>query len=345
MAPPGTVAAADTDAGTDRGQLLVIIALLLGLLFVALAVVVNGAVFSENLATRETVDSERSTAYTAGIEDAVASRYDRTNANGSRTADDAARTFDEDLSTWTDQRAATAATEGAAFESDWTVHPGWRLEQSADDAFVPADDATATDWTVAGDARNVSAFALNVTRTDLQAVTGTLSDAEDAFRLNVSDGTTVWELYVFDDANNDSVVVHEGDPTGHGSLGALLEDSGSCSRTTDRAVVDVRNATFNGTHCAALELPAGLSGDLSIRYENVRDDGAEHVNGTYTIVVNGSDAIATDGSGHPERFEAPSGGAPTATAVVYAVGYEADYRRGDVHHGRSGTYRDREEAH
>ncbi|PSQ32508.1 hypothetical protein BRD11_06770, partial [Halobacteriales archaeon SW_12_69_24] len=124
----------------DRGQLLVIIALVLGTVFVALAVVVNGAIFTENLATRETVDSGRATAFTGDVERAIEVRYDRTNANGSNTVADARSMFDDDVEAWADQRSSVAATEGGFFDATWTTHVGWRLEQSTDDSFAPADD-------------------------------------------------------------------------------------------------------------------------------------------------------------------------------------------------------------
>lgn len=332
--------------GPDRGQLLVIIGLLLGMVFVFLAVTVNAAVFAENLSTRETVDSERTASYTAGIEPAIAGHATMTNGNGSRTAAEARRTFNGTLDAWTERRVETAATEGALYETEWTTHLGWRLERTTDGDFAPADNGSATDWTVAGDARNVSTFELNVTRADLFDGTAGVSDIENnAFHVNVSDGATDWELYVFRDTGNGTIVVHQGDPSTFGDLGALLDDSDSCSRATSRAVIDLRNATFAGSACSALEPNPSLSGDLSVRYENVQDATDAHVKGTYTIVVNGSDAIATNGTDHPDRFNVSGKQPPTATAEVYAVDYEARYEREDVVHERSGRHLVREETY
>lgn len=332
---------------TDRGQLLVIIGLLLGMVFVFLAVAVNGAVFAENLSTRETVDSEGSASYTVGIEPAIADQAAMTNANGSRTAAAARTTFDGTLDAWSERRAETAATEGAMYDTDWTTHVGWRLEPTTDGGFTPADDDSATDWTLAGAARNVSTFELNVTRADLYDGTAGLTDIEsNAFRVNVSDGTTDWHLYVFQDTDNGTIVAYQGDPSTFGDLGALLDDSDSCSRDTSLAEIDLRNATFAGTDCSALEPDPSLSGDVSVRYENVQSgSGVRRVAGTYTVVVNGSDAIATNGTDHPKRFNVSGGQPPTATAVVYAVGYRATYERQDVVHDRLGRHLVREETY
>jgi hypothetical protein len=328
----------------DRGQLIVIIALVLGMTFVILALVLNAAIFTENLATRETVNSEGATEYASSIEPAVESDYERTNENATRKAVHAATTFNDSLDVWADEQADRAAREGAIFTANWTTHVGWRLDQSTDDSFAPADNRTATNWTLASGARNVSTFEMNVMRADLFNGTTGLTDFEDeAFRLNVSDGTTTWELYVFRNSNNSTIVVYDGDPTGL-DLGGLIDSTDSCVRATDRAVIDVRNGTFNGTDCSALEAPSSMDGRLDVRYENVRNSSdGEQVNGTYTVVVNGSNAVPKTG-GEPTKFNRSGEAPPTATAVVYAVEYETYYEQEGVIHDPEGRYAPREEV-
>jgi hypothetical protein len=322
--------------GRDRGQLLVIIALVLGMVFVALAIVVNAAIFTENLATRETVDSERTAAFTGDVERALAVRYNRTNAKGSHTASDARETFDDTFRTWTDQRSNVSATEGGFYDADWTTHVGWRLNQSSDDSFAPADNRDATEWTVVEDTRNVSMLRLNVTRDDLHDASSA-SDVENAFRLSVSDGSMDWELYVFQDSND--IVVHQGtNPGGFASLSDLLSDSDTCKkRNTDRTVIDFLTLKVGDVNCPVLAFEDDLSGPVTIRYENVNVSGTERINGTYTVVVNGSGAVPKT-SGEPTHFNRSGEAPPTASAVVYTVDYETTYERADVEHHRKGRY-------
>ena len=328
----------------DRGQLLVIIALLLAMTLIALAVILNAAVFTENLGTRESADSDRATVYAVSIESAIDGNYERTNDNATRKAVHARTTFNDSLETWENQQTEKAAREGAVFRANWTTHVGWRLEQDEDRSFTPADNRTATNWTLASDARNVSTFEMNVMRADLfDGATGLTDFEEEAFRLDVSDGTTTWELYVFRNSDNSTIVVYDGDPTGL-DLGGLIDSTDSCVRATDRAVIDVRNGTFNGTDCGALEAPSSMDGRLDVRYENVRNSSdGEQVNGTYTVVVNGSDAVPKTG-GEPTKFNRSGEAPPTATAVVYAVEYETYYEQEGVVHDPEGRYAPREEV-
>ena len=225
--------------GRDRGQLLIIIALVLGVVFVALAIVVNAAIFTENLATRETVDSERAASFTGDIERAIEVHYNQTNTNGFHTAPDARETFNDTFRTWTDQRSNVSATEGGYYGANWTTHVGWRLDQSTDDSFAPADKRDETEWTLAPNVRNISAFELNVTRQHLYKGADSA-----AFHVFLTDEADTWKVFVYRDGDGD-IVVSADDPT-----------TTKCTRTTDRAVINVSNGSVAGTDCDALDLPA-----------------------------------------------------------------------------------------
>ena len=319
-----------TDETSDRGQILVIVGLLIAVMLVALALVLNAAIFTENLSTRETTDSEEPSAYAANTGSTVADVYNRTNDNDTRKAVKAKTSFNESLETWADSRSDTAAENGALFEADWTTHVGWRLEQDEDRSFTPADGDSKTEWTVADGVQNISAFELNVKRTKLYNGADTA-----AFYVFLSDGTDTWKVFVYRNGGGD-IVVSADDPT----------TTPQCTRPTDRAVIDVRGGTVAGTNCTALNLPTSLDGELSIEFRNVQATGGpERVNGTYTLIVNGSDAVTTDANGHPKRFNASGKMPPTATAVVYAVRYDTRYQRKEVVHDVEGWHSPRAEAY
>ena len=337
-----------TDETSDRGQILVIVGLLIAVIFVALALVLNAAIFAENLSTRETADSEKPSAYAADTGSTVADVYNRTNDNDTRKAVYANTSFNESLETWADSRSDTAAENGALFVADWTTHVGWRLEQDEDRSFTPADNPGATAWDLSDGANvhNVSTFEMRVSRMSLFNATGDAGrTVDEAFRLVVTDESgTVWEMYLFEDGTE--TILYVGNPSGATVVSDLI-GSNSCETTADPATVDLRAGTLAGSSCGPLTFADGLSGELTVRYENVQNgsDGTERVNGTYTLVVNGSDAVATNTTDHPERFNVSGKMPPTATAVVYAVRYDTRYQRKEVVHDVEGWHSPREEAY
>ena len=337
-----------TDETSDRGQILVIVGLLIAVMLVALALVLNAAIFTENLSTRETADSEEPSSYAADTGSTVADVYNRTNDNSTRKAVYANTSFNESLETWADSRSDTAAENGALFVVNWTAYVGWRLEQTENRSFTPADNDSKTAWNLSDgtNVRNVSTFEMRVNRTSLFNATGDAGQTDDeAFRLVVTDeGGADWEMYLFEDGTK--TVLYVGDPSNKTLVSQLIGDD-SCETTADPATVDLQAGTLAGSPCDPLTFADGLSGELTVRYENVRKStgGTESVNGTYTLVVNGSDAVATDAGGHPKRFNASGKMPPTATAVVYAVRYDTRYQRKEVVHDVEGWHGPRAEAY
>jgi hypothetical protein len=326
---------APADDTSERGQILIIVGLLVAVMLVALALVLNSAIFAENLSTRETADSEEPSAYAVDAESTVADVYDRTNANDTRKAVYANTSFNESFETWADSRSDTAAENGALFEADWTAYVGWRLEQTENRSFTPANDPDATEWVLSNgtNVRNVSTFKMDVSRDDLYEGDDQDDVKNNAFNLFVTDGTDDWELFVYRTGGN--MVVND------------TATSDKCTSGSSRAEIIVRagGGEFDGS-CDELDLPSALDDDLQVEFRNVQaTDGTERVNGTYTLVVNGSDAIARDAGGHPERFNASGKTPPTATAVVYAVRYDTRYQRKEVVHDVEGWHSPREETY
>jgi len=327
----------------DRGQIIVVAALLLAVIFVGLALVLNSGIYAENLSSRQTTETNSALSFTQETERTVTEAYQRTNANGSETAADARATFEETVDGWAAAARRRSAKRGVSVTVGRTAHVGWRLNQSADRSFTPTNDSSATEWPVASGTSDVATARLNVTRGDLYDGSTNVTNVDDeAFHIDASNGTDDRQLYVFRDTVNSTIVVYTGDPNGFSDLGDLLDAPESCARTTDRAVVDLQAEMFAGTQCDALGFVSELEGPIDLYYRNVQDGGTERVNGTYELVVNGTTAVATDGSGLPKQFNRSSEPSPTATAVVYSATYETRYERSDLAHGRAGRHDVRE---
>lgn len=336
------------DPSSDaRGQLLVVAALLVAAMFVALALVLNSAIFAENISSRETTDSETATAYADDANRTIAQAATRTTDARVATADDAHAVFGGIVDEWARSRSATAAERGASANLQRTAHVGWRLEQAADRQYMPESETTTADWTVAEDAPNVSTMRFEADTSSLYDATLSFNDTDErAFRVVVDDGTDTWTMYLFrEGGTDDRFVVHVGDPTVFGDLTDLLGSSSSCEVVSDRGIVDIRAETLDGTDCPALDFADDLNGSVSIRYENAYNATLDEsrIVGSYDIVVNGS--LATNATGHPEDFSAPGGTDPTAQAVVYSVNYRTSYERETVRNVRDGRYAPRDEAY
>ena len=327
-----------------RGQIIIVAALVIAAVFVGLALVLNSGIYAENLSSRETADTDDPLTFTVDADEAVAEAYERTNANGSATAGEAARTFNASVDGWAAARERRAASQGVGVDVERTPHVGWRLEQGEDGDFTPADASETEAWTVAEGTGNVAAFRLNVTRSGLYDASGGLNDTSDeAFRLNVSSGTADWHAYVFQDGA-DRIVVHVGNPDDeYSDLDDLVGADEACAITADRAVVDLRDETLEDggstVDCSPLAFEDDLAGDVTVRFENAYSGSDSRVDGRYGLVVNGSDAVETT------RFNESGDASPTATAVVYSASYATRYSGHGMDQTRRGRHAVREETY
>lgn len=337
------------ERGGSRAQLIIITALVLATVFVALALVLNSGIYAENLSTRETTDSEAAIGYALEAEAAVGDAYRRANGEGASTAGAAREAFLDVVDPWAEARSKEAAKNGVSAEFDGNPHVGWHLRQDEDRSFTPAGDSNNGSWRVAHGAESVGAFEMDVSREELHDAGDDLSrTADEAFHVRVvgSDGAS-WRLYVFRNASDGEMIVHQGDPGDSADLDELRGNAThTCSRSTASAVIDFRAETFAGADCEALDFSDDVTGAVDVRYENPHNaSGDEQINGTYTLVLNGTTAAGPRTDGEPDDFNATGGAAPTARAVVYSASYAAEYERADVRFGRGGLYAVREETY
>lgn len=286
------------------GQVLVIGALLIAVIFVGLALILNGAIYAENAATRETT----STADPVAVADETETRLRRAAEAANWNRDDldyaTRRTMVEDsVGAWDRQMGSDGATRGVAVSSrveDTTE--GVRVSQRDPDDFMPADESLdqyltdntidplgltdRTNWLVAPgvDTRDLR---VGVNRTELKAVDESLLDqfgnllnqlltGSDAFWIQLDDGATTWRVYLFQVADEGEVATVVTSDTGSETV------EGVCRVEGDWATLDVESGQLRGdetTDCPALEF-----------YDDVGSHemywvGADEVNGTYHFIA------------------------------------------------------------
>ena len=122
----------------DRGQLLLVAGVLLAVVFVGLALLVNAAIYTDNIATRGGDSASEPLAYQAGVTDAVGELIDAENAAADDTdgfgeistrIGEGTETIDDTLERNHLRRAATTNTE----VTDETE--GWLIRQNETDTF------------------------------------------------------------------------------------------------------------------------------------------------------------------------------------------------------------------
>lgn len=327
----------------DRGQLIIVAGLGLAVALVALALVLNSAIYTQNLASRN---------LESGAGDAVDARHDVVVGVGGL--------MDSVNDPTTDY--GTLETEYQDAVVDWNVGAGQfgalrgqsvRVETATDGAGSPIishgvrvvdgddtttfhpRDGTTTDWTVASDVR-VRNFRMTVTGVSAAPSDSGVEDELDDgtwteglfFYVDVDDGR--WRMAVYGDGSgNVKVGVYDG------STG----EYGVCSITpaATPARIDVGRGTVNNVPCEALESVGGQTGPYTVHYAN-----ADQVTGSYELtadrVIEGTSSEVgaftdeTDRINYGNHCDGPTyhgsgGGNPYVAPALYSS--EADVSFGD----------------
>jgi len=298
--------------GDDRGQLMLVAALAIAVLLVGLALTLNTAIYTENLATRTTdTDLDGAVNHGGAVEAGAGTLLDEVNREGG-TYGELADGFDETLGNWSDGAATLAAVRGAATDASYVDHAdpveGTRISQP-DAARNFTDRNETADWTLASDV-GVRGVRFNVSRDSLST-----SNAS-SFHLVVDDETNAVETAVYRDSSRVFVAVEDGG--GVETTCSVAADAG------DYVTIDVADGRLNGTACDPLDaVHTDLDGSVTVSYRN-----AAEAEGTYELYVNETNATVFDAT----KYEpAGSGSSPVAQEALYAVTVSYVYESGETY--------------
>lgn len=312
-APAGRMIRDDASAGRiacdDRGQILVVGAFAIALLLVALAVVLNGAAVTENLATdgdggavRDAIRLERDAK--AGVAGAMVA----VNREGYETEADLETALVDAVAEWSAAADENGANRGVSVTvDDVSVGSyGVRVAQE-NDSRTFADANGSADWTLASDADDVPLFRARLNRSSL-----TNETAGDPFTVIATDGADTWRATFVDNGTATNVTV-EG-PGG----------TTTCSTTANETAVDFVAGSLGNQSCSALSFSDDLAGPYTVGFEN-----ATNATGTFELVVGPNATVADDG-----RFGADG---PTRSPALYEVQVSVDYESARVSYGNTIT--------
>lgn len=288
----------------DSGQILVIAGLLLAVLFVGLALVLNGAIYAENMATRET----RSSADPVAEADETATRLQRAAEEANWNRDDLPYSdrrlmVEDSVTAWDRNMGGRGARQGMAVSTRLeATTEGVRVTQSQPGDFMTANEeidqefldmtidplglGDRTNWLVAPDVK-ARAFKVGVNRSDLKAVDqgflGNLSDlldelltGSDVFWIEIQEGSVTWRVYLFQVDNEGEVATVVTSDDGSETV------EGVCTVEGDWATVDIQDGKLRGDE--TVDCPS-LSFYESLGSHDMYWVGADEVNGTYHFIA------------------------------------------------------------
>jgi hypothetical protein len=274
--------------------LLLVAVLVLAASFIVLALVINSAIFTENLATREDVaGSEETLEYRAEVVDGIG----ETLSNGNEDKDLSTHSGLEDhveteVATLRTLGGLSQAIRGGAVDLTYqSKTDGDRIAQENSSRALTDRNDTA-DWTLIDNANSVRNVQFNLTASD---TTGDsfIFPSNNPFRLLVEGtGGGTWTMSVANDTvffgtiDTDEIVIRVERPDG--TVAECIRDE---PESDDSLRIDVTGGTAGGEPCHALNrrngrtqmwLGTGVSAPYDISFEN-----GDNINGSYSMITEG----------------------------------------------------------
>ncbi len=292
-----------TRRARDRCQILLIAALALGVTFVALALILNAAIFSENLATRGgTTGGDEAIEYRDDIRRGIGTvlAHENREATDSTTHSDLQNRMQSALGDFNGFVSRQEVRLGRTVNVSWSgATNGLRIFQT-NEARAFTNDGGIDNWTLASNVDNTRNFQLNVSQSGLSE---TCTHHQDCFNLSISDGATDWNVSV---RNASGVEVD-------------VEGGGACDPVDeDWVVIDLTAGTVNGTGCGALSFADAPSSGYNIEF-----NAADQVEGTYSFVIDDTSVPTSSDYGS-------SGADPSFTDALYDVTVQYEYETADL---------------
>ena len=320
-----------TARSADRGQLFLVGALSLAVLFVGFALLLNTAIYTENLATRNTdPGTDPSISYRSAAEEAAREMLIRENANNTAETDydfdDVTSKYDRNVDNWSDGVGIHAARRAHAtdmtFDDTTAVH-GTRIEQTNGTRSFTNRSGAAT-WEVIDDVA-VRDVRFTVDRDSLASSNTTALD-NDPFHMEIEEPTTgTYRIYLYDDIDTggDDVTVAVAN-------GIDIEQCTYTGGAT--ATVDVSNGSINGTACDAFDLLDLTDSDVENENLDVEFVNGDNAEGTYELTVSSGVAYGSGTNFYDNGGPGSGEGSPFLSAVIYEASVTVTYESTDVYY-------------
>lgn len=313
---PGSDAAEGSLRGDDRGQLFLVGALALSVILVALAVLLNTAIYTGNIATRDPATGSADVIeYRAAANEMAGSTLIGVNYRNNESYAALESNFAESVGNWSVAATKHSVVVGTdAYTKVLGTTRGTRIVQHGDRNLTSA--ARDANWILAENVR-VRAFTLTVDKSTLPTVSpdDSASDFSDTFHVAITDSIGhEWRMYVYvaDSGDATLAIVDQTDST--------LD--GTCSASTTDPTVDLTDGSFGGSNCNALSFWDDAEGPYDIRYRNTAS-----TDGNYSLVV---DSEYSTLSSRPVYHADAEDASPYVTRALYSAKLSVTYRSSTV---------------
>jgi hypothetical protein len=269
----------------SRAQLLLLGAILLALIFAGLALVVNSAIFAENLATRQSDTASRDISqFRNGAISSVADAIGSSNQAGAGDSFTTLRDgrYQPRVNALAERLASRGSLDGAALSlSTAGSHPGTQIVDDDPATDIVPRSGSSTDWTMVRSA-HIRAFEAEIDPDDGTALNNLLTDGDgDALILQFTPATgAAYEVVVYHDSRARVAVSEVGSD--------VVRECDTAGPTANLSLTG--RPTVDGAYCGALATVAGSG----VHEVNVTDGG--RATGTYRLVVDRTNGGAADES-------------------------------------------------
>ncbi|NEU56724.1 hypothetical protein [Halorussus sp. MSC15.2] len=306
----------DDDGRRERGQLILVTGLAIAVMLVALVLLLNTVIYTQNLATRGAgIDDSGAVSYRQEVVSGVGGVVDAENREGydsrakvERNVTAAIGRFDDLTAGYRAERATVARVE-----TDSVSFTDGTLLYQTNASRTLTSDGGSDDWTLAenvgeGGGPGVRHVTVTVSRENLSTSVST------AFAVRTRTASDEWRVHLYDDGSAVAVAVQNASESSPHRV---------CSTSGPEATVDLTAGTVNGTRCPALDWATGVSAPYDLAFEN----GTE-ATGTYGVTVA---KPPSDGDVRSGNFAGPDAEeSPRAVPAVYDAEFDVHFETSDL---------------
>jgi len=290
------------DVRRDRGQLILVTGFALAFTLVAVVLLLNTVIYTENIASRgidRSADEalEFRDAAIEGLGDTlIATNHNRSDGAPVTVLNDTAKSLTEIFTRIHTEEGTVAELD----PSTLSTRPGTVLQQSDSSREFTSEGGAAVSWDLAAD--------VNATRNARFTVHRSALDTATHFQVQLDGDTETWTVHIYEDASGNISLATES---------SLLSFDKKCSVDAATAEIHLTGDGIVGRDCGDYQWAASIDSNYTITFIN-----GDNAAGTYNITIN-DDGPTSVNSG---AFNGATGSSPREIdAAVYSATIRVRY--------------------